>query len=139
MTPEQIRILLRSAPSLLAIREPAAACFHEHLVRLDPRARPLFAGADMRRQGAILIGAIASAVKALASSDPVSDTASALCQLHVSYGVDSRHFCEAGAALIHALEEALGHRLDPGIADAWRAACEFVGEALLDAPHPMAA
>ena len=39
MTPEQIRILLRSLPTILAVREPAAACFHEHLLRLI-RRRP---------------------------------------------------------------------------------------------------
>jgi hemoglobin-like flavoprotein len=139
MTPEQIRILLRSLPTILAVREPAAACFHEHLLRLNPAARPLFAGADMRRQGAIMIGAIAAAAKALDSSDPVRHAAAALCQLHVSYGIDGRHVRDAGTALVHAFEEALGHRMDPALADAWRAASQLVGEALLDAPHPMAA
>lgn len=139
MTPEQISLVVRSLPSILAIREPAATHFHEHLVRIDPAARPLFAGADLHREGAVLIGTIAAATEALDSSDPVRRAAIVLCQHHVSHGIEGGHFRKAGTALIEALEQALGHRFDPPLADAWRAASQLVGEALLDAPHPMAA
>lgn len=139
MTRQQISLLQRSLPSILAIREPAATHFHDHLIRIDPAARPLFAGADLHREGAVLIGTIAVAAEALDSSDPVGHAATALCQRHVSHGIEGGHFRKAGAALVEALEQALGHRFEPPLADAWRAASQFVGEALLDAPHPMAA
>ena len=49
--------------AILAIRENAAGLFYERLFAIDPTTRPLFAGADMREQGAKLMSAIAMIVE----------------------------------------------------------------------------
>ena len=59
MTPELTNRIHQSLPEVLALRDRAPALFQEQFVALDPAPRPVFAGADLRRQGALLIHAVA--------------------------------------------------------------------------------
>lgn len=138
MTPEQIDLVQQSLATVLALRDRAPALFHEHFAAIDPAPRPLFAGADMRRQGTILINAIATAVAAFNSGDH-DRAATALCQYHLSHGIGAHHFRSAGKALVRALEQELGFRFTAELGDAWASACDWVGQAVLETPHPMAA
>jgi hypothetical protein len=59
MTPELIDLIHLSLPEVLARQDRVSALFQEHLLAIDPAPRPVFAGADMRRQGVLLINAVA--------------------------------------------------------------------------------
>src|SRR5918993_445274 len=96
MTPKQIDLVQESLPAILSVQDRAPG--------------RLFAGADMGRQGAVLINAVATAVQALRSGNDES-AAAALCQYHLCYGVGTHHFRSAGAALVRALEQELGSAL----------------------------
>ena len=82
MTPEQIDLVQQSLPAIRALGDRAPASLHEQLVVLDPPMRPLFAGADMRRQGALLIGAVAATTQA-PQPDNLDSAATALRQYHL--------------------------------------------------------
>ena len=138
MTPNQIDLVHESLPAILALRDRIPARFREHVAGLDRAPRPLFAGADMGRQGAVLINAVATAVQALSLGDHDSAVA-ALCRYHLSYGIGTQHFRSAGAALSRALEQELGSSFTAELGHAWASACEWVGRVILEAPHPMAA
>jgi hemoglobin-like flavoprotein len=83
----------------------------------------------------VLIDVIAAAV---AAETREQDLAGALCQYHLSYGVEAQHFQSAGKALVRMLEEELGDRFFSELGDAWIAACERVGQTILETPHLMA-
>ena len=138
MTPKQIDLVHESLPAIRALRDRATARAGEQVVVLDRTPGRLFAGADMGRQGAVLINAVATAVQALRSGDCES-AAAALSQYHLCYGVGTHHFRSAGAALVRALEQELGSALSAELGHAWAAACEWVGRVILEASHPMAA
>jgi hemoglobin-like flavoprotein len=138
MTPKQIDLVQESLPAIRALRDCASARFGEQVVVLDRTPGRLFAGADMGRQGAVLINAVATAVQALRSGD-YGSTAAALSQYHLCYGVGTHHFRSAGAALVRALEQELGASFTAELAHAWAAACEWVGRVIRTESHPMAA
>jgi hemoglobin-like flavoprotein len=106
MTPEQIHLVQQSLPAIRALRDRAPARFHEHFTVMDPAPRTLFAGADMRRQGAVLIHTIATAVEALRSGDH-GHAATVLRPYHLSHAIGAHHFRSAGKALVRALEQEL--------------------------------
>jgi hemoglobin-like flavoprotein len=136
VTPMQIFLLRRSLPIVLALADQVADAFYEHFIRIDPAPRVLFAGSDMHGQGAKLIQAIASGVRAVDDHD---DAAMALRQYHITYGVGGHHFRNAGVALAGALEHELGSRFTAELGDAYASASRWVGQAILQPPHPMAA
>jgi nitric oxide dioxygenase len=138
VTPELTDLIHKSLPEVLALRDRVSARFQEHFLAIDPAPRPVFAGAEMHRQGALLINAVATAVVALRSAD--RDLAARVrCQYHPSYGVGPHHFRSAGLALVRVFEQEFGSRFTAEMSDAWISACEWVGQAVLEAPHPMAA
>jgi hemoglobin-like flavoprotein len=128
MTPELTNRIHQSLPEVLALRDRAPALFQEQFVALDPAPRPVFAGADLRRQGAVLTHAVATAVAALRSADRDQAT-TVLCQYHPSHGIEGHHFRSAGQALVRAFEQEFGPRFTAEWGDAWASACEWVGEA----------
>jgi hemoglobin-like flavoprotein len=138
MTPKQIDLVEKSLPAILALRDRAPARFGEHLAVLDRAPGRLFAGADRGRQGAVLINAVATAVQAFRLGGCES-AAAALSQYHLCYGVGTHHFRSAGAAMIQALEQELGPGFSAELGHAWAAVCEWVGQIILETPHPMAA
>ena len=138
MTPEQIDLVQRSLPAILALRDRATARTGERLAVLDRAPGRLFAGADIGRQGAVLINAVITAVQAFRLGGCES-AAAALSQYHLCYGVGTHHFRSAGAALVRALEQELGASFTAELAHAWAAACEWVGRVIRAESHPMAA
>jgi hemoglobin-like flavoprotein len=136
MTPTQISLLRQSLPMVLALAERAAGGFHEHFVRIDPAPQALFAGTALGGQGARLLHAIASGVGAVGDD---ADAAMALRRYHVTHGVRGRHFRSAGLALAQVLEQELGSRFTPELGEAYASASRWVGQAVLQPPHPMAA
>jgi len=136
MTPAQLSLLHQSLPTVLALADRTAKSFYEHFIRIDPAPRTLFAGTEIDGQGARLIQAIASGVGALDDHD---DAATAVRRYHALYGVSDHHFRNAGMALARALEQELGSRFTPELGDAYASASRWVGQTVLQPPHPMAA
>lgn len=139
MSPEHIAHLQTSLPAVLSIRERVAARFCERLRHLDPGGRPIFAGMGREREGATLLAVISAVVHAPRSADPADHVADAFCQHHIGFGIDIRHFRRAGLALVEAMQDELGDDFDHRTRNAWLAACELAGRALLEARSPMAA
>src|SRR5215217_362982 len=99
MTPDQITLVQSSLPSILAIREVAAALFYRRLFEIDPTTRPLFSGSDMSKQGAKLMAALGLVVGALNRFETLRPTIRELASRHVRYGVRPEHYDSVGEAL----------------------------------------
>ena len=113
MTPDQIRLVQASFQEVLPIRERAAALFYGRLFEIDPSTRSLFAGTDLRNQGAKLMAAIGMVVHALDAPQSMLGKVEALARRHVGYGVEERHYASVGAALLWTLEAGLGEAFTP--------------------------
>jgi hemoglobin-like flavoprotein len=139
MTPRQIELVQRSFAEVVPIRLAAAELFYDRLFRLDPSLRPLFRG-DRDAQGAKLMAAIATVVRALDNLDTVMPAVTALAQRHVRYGVAEHHYATVGAALLWTLEQALSPRVfGPETREAWRAAYALLSGAMIAAARRQAA
>jgi len=130
MTPDQITLVQSSLPSILAIREAAAALFYDRLFEIDPTTRPLFSGIDMSQQGTKLMAAIAMVVGSLRRLETVERDIQKLAQRHVTYGVTSSHYESVGAALLWTLEKGLGSAFTPELRAAWTAAYGTLSHAM---------
>ncbi len=130
MTPNQITLVQSSLPAILAIREVAAALFYKRLFEIDPSARPLFAGANMAKQGAKLMSALGMIVGALNRLEAMRPMIRDLSRRHVRYGVLPRHYESVGAALLWTLERGLGGSFTPELRAAWAAAYAALSEAM---------
>src|SRR5215207_9875746 len=133
MTPGQIRMVQDSFELVRPIRAEVAALFYGRLFALDPSARPLFAGADLRAQGEKLMAALGFVVAALRRPGAVSDAAADLARRHAGYGVRERHYGSVGEALLWTLERGFGAAFTPELRDAWAAAYGLLSRAMIEA------
>jgi hemoglobin-like flavoprotein len=138
MTPQEIDLVQQSLPAVLALRDSAPARLDEHLVEFYPAPRPLFAGADARRQVPLLITVVAKAMEAPRPGDHEC-VATVLCQYHSSSEIEAHHFRSAGAALVDVLAQQLGSRFTAELRDAWTSAFEWVGRMVLEPRNSFAA
>ena len=137
MTPKEIELVQRSLPAILALRDEAPTRLNELYATRGPAPRPLFAGADAGRQATLLITAVAHAVGAVRPGDRDRVEAT-LCQYHPRCGTETHHFRSAGAALVDALAQ-LESQFTAEQAEAWTAACNWVGRMVLAPRHSFAA
>lgn len=133
LTPEQIRLVQESFKELLPIREHAPVLFYSRLFQIDPSTERLFAGMDMRVQGAKLMAAITMVVDALEAPEVLLNRVKALGRRHVGYGVEERHYETVGAALLWTFAVGLGDAFTPAIRDAWASAYELLSRTMIDA------
>jgi hemoglobin-like flavoprotein len=103
-----------------------AARFYARLFDIDPRARALFAHADMAAQRAKITRMLGELVSALDAPDRLVPQVAALGRRHASYGVTDRHYRLVGEALLSALAGALGAALTPEHRSAWAEAYTLV-------------
>jgi hemoglobin-like flavoprotein len=121
MTPQQVQIVQRTFQKVAPIAEVAAELFYARLFELDPQLRLLFKS-DMRRQGAMLMNMLSSAVRSLENPEPLIPVLKNLGRRHVSYGVADHHHETVGTALLDTLAHALGSEFDGETREAWAAA-----------------
>jgi hemoglobin-like flavoprotein len=138
MTPDQIRSVQDSFALVRPIRSEAAALFYGRLFALDPSARPLFAGADLRAQGDKLMGALGFVVAALGRPGAVPGAVADLARRHAGYGVREGHYASVGEALLWTLERGLGAAFTPELRGAWAAAYGLISGAMMDAARDAA-
>jgi hemoglobin-like flavoprotein len=102
------------------ISELAAAMFYEKLFAIDPDLRPLFRN-DLKKQGAMLMAVIATAVANLHRLDQLMPTVRELGRRHAGYGVRDRDYDTVAVALLATLEAALGDEVAEAVRGAWTA------------------
>ena len=142
MTPDRIQRVQDSFELVRPIRAEAPALFYGRLFALNPSARALFAGADLRAQGEKLMGALGFVIAALRRPGAVFAAVADLARRHAGYGVRERHYESVGEALLWTLEQGLGAAFTPELRDAWAAAYGLLSRAMVEAardePRPPA-
>jgi hemoglobin-like flavoprotein len=121
MTPKQIELVQQSFRKVAPIADLAADLFYARLFEIDPSLRRLFKG-DMKKQGAMLMSMIASAVRGLSNPNALIPVLTALGRRHSGYGVVDAHYATVADALLWTLKHSLGSEFDDEMKDAWTAA-----------------
>ena len=132
MTPAQIQLVQTSLTKVLPIASVAADLFYARLFEIDPSLKPLFKG-DLKRQGAMLMSMIATAVRGLSNPDGLIPVLRNLGQRHAGYGVTDAHYATVATALIWTLEQGLGADFTPQVREAWVAAYELMADTMMQA------
>lgn len=131
MQPGDIAIVQQSFCKVMPVADQAAALFYARLFEIDPALRRLFSG-DMEEQGRKLMTALSDAVRALAQFDTIEPTLRELGARHAGYGVRNEHYASVGAALLWALDRALGPAFTPAVKSAWTATYSAIANAMIE-------
>jgi hemoglobin-like flavoprotein len=129
MTPEQKRLVQESFARVVPIKEQAASLFYDRLFTLDPSLRTLFKG-DIKRQGALLMAMINTAVAGLDRLDEIVPAVQQLGRRHADYGVRREHYSTVAVALLWTLEQGLGEAWTPPVKEAWTACYGLLAEVM---------
>jgi hemoglobin-like flavoprotein len=105
--------------------------FYARLFAAAPAVEPLFAGTDLRRQKAMLLGALVLVRNSLRDMDALIPKLRELGARHVAYGATPEHYIVVGEALIAALAEIAGDAWRPEHELAWGAALAVIAAAML--------
>lgn len=132
MTPDQIRLVQRSFALIGSDGQAVARLFYGRLFEIDPSSKPLFRS-DLEVQGAKLVTMLAMVVNGLDRLEPLLPAVEGLARRHVGYGVSERHYPSVGAALVWALEEALGERFTREMRAAWIEAYSILSTTMIAA------
>jgi nitric oxide dioxygenase len=106
--------------------------FYARLFETAPAVRPLFAGTDLRKQKAMLLGALVLLRKSLRDLDRVVPTLRALGARHVAYGAEEAHYGVVGSVLLSSMAEVAGDAWTPAYEAAWTEAYGVVAATMLD-------
>jgi hemoglobin-like flavoprotein len=129
MTPQQIQTVQSSFRKVMPIAEIAADLFYARLFELDPSLRKMFKG-DMKRQGAMLMSMIASAVRGLTDHNALIPVLTALGRRHAGYGVVDAHYDTVAQALLWTLEHGLGDEFTADVRESWVAAYSLMANVM---------
>jgi hemoglobin-like flavoprotein len=105
--------------------------FYARLFAAAPAVKPLFAATDVRRQKAMLLGALVLVRTSLRDTDALVATLRELGARHVAYGARPEHYIVVGEALIASLAEIAGDAWRPEHELAWGAAFAIIADAML--------
>ncbi len=100
------------------IADLAAEMFYDRLFAIDPNLRPMFKN-DMKKQGAMLMAVLATAVGNLHRLDQILPTVRELGRRHAGYGVRDKDYDTVAVALLSTLEAALGDEFTASVRGAW--------------------
>jgi methyl-accepting chemotaxis protein len=106
--------------------------FYARLFDVAPSVKPMFDGADMARQRAMLLSALVLLRRSLRDLEAVVPTLKRLGARHVAYGARPKHYPVVGEVLIGAMATIAGEAWETRFADAWAAAFGVVAAAMLD-------
>ena len=120
MDHDQQALVRATFAKIAPISDLAAAMFYEKLFAIDPALRPLFKN-EMKKQGAMLMAVLATAVGNLHRLDEILPTVRELGRRHVRYGVKDRDYDTVAVALLSTLKAALGDEFTPAVESAWTA------------------
>jgi hemoglobin-like flavoprotein len=106
--------------------------FYARLFAVAPAVEPLFAGADLRRQKTMLLGALVLLRKSLRNLDAIVPTLRDLGARHVAYGAVPEHYPVVGEVLLGSMAEIAGAAWTPEYQEAWSEAYGVVAGAMLE-------
>ncbi len=106
--------------------------FYARLFEAAPAVRPLFAGTDLRRQKAMLLGTLILLRKSLRDLDAIVPKLRELGARHVGYGAMPAHYPVVGEALLAAMGDVAGEPWRPAFEQAWANAFAVVAQAMLE-------
>lgn len=129
MPPYYIELIRTSFDQVELIADLVAELFYRRLYQLDPTLKPLFRN-DMTIQNRKLMKVLHIVVNSLDRLDKLVPAVESLGRRHATYNVSDEHFTIAGAALLWALEQALGDTWTPSTEAAWTEAYELVSDVL---------
>ena len=105
--------------------------FYSRLFEAAPGVRPLFPD-DMRKQKAMLLGALVLVRNSLRDLDRLVPKLHALGARHVGYGAKPEFYPLVGSVLIDAMAAVAGPVWTPQIEQAWAAAYAVVAGAMIE-------
>ena len=106
--------------------------FYARLFATAPAVKPLFASADLRKQKAMLLGALVLVRKSLRDLDRIVPSLRALGARHVGYGAQPAHYAVVGEVLLASMAEVAGDAWRPEYASAWADAYGLVAGVMLE-------
>jgi hemoglobin-like flavoprotein len=106
--------------------------FYARLFAAAPEVEPLFAGADMKAQKSMLLGALVLLRRHLRDLETIIPILRGLGARHVAYGARPEHYPVVGAALIASMADVAGDDWRPEHERAWTAAFDVVAGAMLE-------
>ena len=133
MKPNQINLIRTSWDKVEPIADTAASLFYGRLFELDPSIRPLFAHADIDKQGKVLMQTLTVVVKSLDKLDTIVPAVQALGRRHAGYGVRAADYETVGSALLWTLDQGLGPAFDEDTREAWTVAYQTLASVMLAA------
>ncbi|MGE0725528.1 MAG: globin domain-containing protein [Alphaproteobacteria bacterium] len=107
-----------------------ARSFYSRLFAIDPGAAALFQEVDMAVQGRRFMQALGTLVQGLDDDAISNEILEDMGIRHVHYGVAAAQYDTFGAALLWALQRALGRDWTADTADAWSAAYARIAEGM---------
>ena len=129
MNSKQIEVVQTSFAKVVPIADVAADLFYARLFELDPSLRNLFKG-DMKRQGAMLMSMLASAVRGLTDANALIPVLTTLGRRHTGYGVKDSHYETVAEALLWTLAQGLGKDFTPEVRESWVAAYTMMADTM---------
>jgi len=106
--------------------------FYARLFATAPAVKPLFAGADLRRQKAMLLSALVLVRKSLRDLDRLVPSLHALGARHVAYGAEEAHYAVVGEVLLASMAQIAGGAWRPEYAAAWADAYAVVAGVMIE-------
>jgi nitric oxide dioxygenase len=106
--------------------------FYSRLFAAAPAVVPLFAGTDLKRQKAMLLGTLVLLRKSLRDLDSIVPKLRELGARHVGYGAQPEHYPVVGQVLIASMAEVAGDAWCDEYEDAWVEAFAVVAGAMID-------
>jgi hemoglobin-like flavoprotein len=106
--------------------------FYTRLFAAAPSVQPLFAGTDLRRQKAMLLGTLVLLRKSLRDLGAIVPKLRELGARHVAYGAVPDHYPVVGEVLIASMAEVAGDAWRVEYAQAWATAFAVVAGAMIE-------
>jgi len=106
--------------------------FYARLFAVAPGVKPLFAGADLKRQKGMLLAALVLLRRSLRDLDSVTPKLRDLGARHVRYGAQPEHYPVVGDVLISSMAKIAGEAWTVEYELAWTEAFAVVAGAMLD-------
>jgi hemoglobin-like flavoprotein len=138
MDQRQVDLVRASFARLPQDAEAVGMLFYAVLFKIDPELRPLFKG-DLKRQSALLVTMIATAVDNLDRFDLVITAVQELGRRHARYGVKDMDYDTVETALLLTLAQALGSEFTPEVRRAWIACYRTLTEVMKAASRELSA
>jgi hemoglobin-like flavoprotein len=134
MNSHQLAIVQSSFAQVEPVADQVADLFYARLFEMHPEFRPLFPQ-EMDLQKAKLIAMLTFIVESLMMLDALIPALQQLGERHQGYGVINDYYRPLGAALIWALEQALGDQFTPEMRRAWVGVYTMMANTMINAAN----